>query len=478
MIQARRLKHSSTGVAAGACALLLFGVYLYTMAPALTWAHYGGDGGDLVRAVARASWPHPPGFPTYLLAGSVAMSVPFGTPAWRLNALSGLSAALACGILVCALAPLLSRQMDELDPNRHVSVHLLGVVAGCCLGLAPLFWSQAVITEVYAPATLVSAGVLLLVLGGAPAWLLGTVWGAGLGVHFSLFALAPLIGWRMWQHRDTRWRDTIAVLATTTIALVGIYLLTFVTRQAPSPWIDTGEPASVRAFLRADIYRGYVLALPPAEWPRRLLSMLSLLARQFTPIGAALAVAGIVGLWSRQRELTVALLLSFGLFGIYALGYNTADSLVYLVPALPLAAVWLALGMMRTAVWLRSRLSGRHAVALLAVVPLLQLLLFWGSIDIHDDNTAIAWGERILTQAPAGAVLLTERDDHTFTLWYMHDVLHKRPDIIVIDADLWAYSPYQNIVSRQVADMGTDPNQTVEDVAAALNRPLVRVPAD
>jgi len=65
----------------GAFALLpviLLVIYLLTLAPAITWAHHGADGGDLVTAVARGSIPHPPGSPTYLLLGELFLRLPWG----------------------------------------------------------------------------------------------------------------------------------------------------------------------------------------------------------------------------------------------------------------------------------------------------------------------------------------------------------------------------------------------------------------
>ena len=61
----------------------LLAVYGLTLAPTITWAHHGADGGDLVTAVVRGCIPHPPGFPTYLLLGDLFIRLPWGNPAWR-----------------------------------------------------------------------------------------------------------------------------------------------------------------------------------------------------------------------------------------------------------------------------------------------------------------------------------------------------------------------------------------------------------
>jgi hypothetical protein len=73
-------------------------VYLLTLAPTLTWAHDGADGGDLVVAVLTGGVPHPPGYPTYLLLGSLFARLQVGGPAFRLNLMSAVSAAAAAAV--------------------------------------------------------------------------------------------------------------------------------------------------------------------------------------------------------------------------------------------------------------------------------------------------------------------------------------------------------------------------------------------
>ena len=42
-------------------------VYLASLAPGLTWANFGADGGDLIAAAATGGVAHPTGYPFYLL---------------------------------------------------------------------------------------------------------------------------------------------------------------------------------------------------------------------------------------------------------------------------------------------------------------------------------------------------------------------------------------------------------------------------
>jgi hypothetical protein len=73
-------------------------VYLLTLARTLTWAHDGADGGDLIVAVLTGGVPHPPGYPTYLLLGSLFARLQVGAPAFRLNLMSAVGAAAVVAV--------------------------------------------------------------------------------------------------------------------------------------------------------------------------------------------------------------------------------------------------------------------------------------------------------------------------------------------------------------------------------------------
>ena len=55
--------------------IISFAAYYATLAPTITWAHDGADGGDLITAAYTLGVAHPPGYPTYVLLGK--LSSPF-----------------------------------------------------------------------------------------------------------------------------------------------------------------------------------------------------------------------------------------------------------------------------------------------------------------------------------------------------------------------------------------------------------------
>jgi hypothetical protein len=462
---------------------ILFTVYGLTMAPTITWAHYGADGGDLVTAVVRGSLPHPPGFPTYLLLGTLFMQLPLRDPAWRMNLMSAVMAAGAAGLVVAGMGhvpPLASRKPAHTGPRRRDPRHQphtsgVAVCAGLVLGVAPLFWSQALIAEVYAPAAFFSALVVLLVLRNSPAWLLGLVWGMGLGLHPTLVFLAPLLMWRAWNEQGR----TARVVVLVQIGLVA--LLVWGTVYGPvllawagvrSPWGDLSSGAGWWALISARIYRQYLFALPLTALPQRLLAWMGLLARQFTPVGAVLAGLGVMVLWQSQRLLALTSGLTVGLFSLYAIGYNTADSLVYLAVALPVAALWLTAGLEQAGAWLERRLP--WSTWAMWLLPLAQVFFLWGRMDVSGDQVALRWAERTLLDAPPEAVLLTDRDGHLFTLWYVQGALGVRPDVAVVDVDLWAYEPYRETVEEELGVRNSGPDLLPQDLGRMLGRSIVK----
>jgi hypothetical protein len=359
--------------------------------------------------------------------------------------------------------------------ERGIQASALGSVAlttGLCLGLAPLFWSQALITEVYATAAFFTALVMAFSIQEGPPWALGLSWGIGLGTHLTLLFLAPLVAWGAWGKRNGRSLRLATVCSLTLLGWGVLYGPVLLARSnIPTPWGDVSTFKGWWALVSGQLYRGYLFGLPLADWPRRLLAWAGLLARQFTPAGAALTGLGLAKLWQSQRPLASTSALVFGALSIYAIGYNTTDSLVYLAPILPLAALWLGIGLAQAANWLNRQLP-RAAWALL-LLPLLQALLFWGQMDVSEDKTAIGWAEQALDRAPPQAVVLSDQDRHTFTLWYVHDVLGSRPDVTVIDVDLWGQKPYHEMMANELGLDAGENDLPLEEATRQAGRPIV-----
>ena len=448
----------------GGVALL---VYVLTMAPSLTWAHWGADGGDFITAAVTGRMPHPPGFPLYLTLARFFVLLPLRDPAWRLNLLS---AVMATGTVT----------LTALTLRRQEKSPWIVLSAALTLAFAPLFWSQALITEVYTTAAFFAAlaNYELRITNRESRianrrWLLsGIVCGLGMAVHPTLLLLLPL--WLTYLFADGGRRPDQASRIThyalrftlyglgAIIGLLPYAFLPFLGRW-PQPWGDLRTFAGWWDVVTARLYQGYAFGLPLADWSTRLAAWAALLARQFTPVGAALLLLGGWLMWRRQRWEVVGLAVVGGLISLFAIVYATPDSLVYLLPLLPLFVPWLGEGLR----WLVDR--GLPAWATL-VLPLILLAWNWQAMDLHRDDEAVLWYNHVLAATPADAVLVTTQGDpYTFALWYAQEAMGLREDVLVIDGNLWWQESYRHFLSVQTGREVAMP----EDYAA--RRPLCRI---
>ena len=428
-------------------------VYLLTLAPSLTWAHWGTDGGDFVTAAVTGRTPHPPGFPVYMTLARLFVRLPWGDPAWRLNLLSAVMAAGAAGLVALTL-------------HRWRVSPWAALPAALSLAFAPLFWSQALITEVYTTAAFFAA---LAVWWGSGEWGvgirdggLGLVWGLGCAVHPTLLFLFPCLFALFFARKSVNPSAPLLPLSPSPLLplffigfLIGFvpYAMLPLSGPWPQPWGDLRTLAGWWEFVGGRMYWGYAFALPLGDWPRRMLAWAALLARQFTPVGALLASGGTLWLWRRHRWAAAGLLGALGVLSVYVMGYNTPDSLVYLTSGLPLLALLVGLGLEAV---IRRGLPRWLGFGL----PLALLLWHWGSLDLHADRAADVWLDATLAQAPPDAVLLVKGDQETFTLWYAQAGRGLRPDVWVVNEALWEWESYRAFLKAQT---GIDAAQRPED---------------
>ena len=94
---------------------IAFVVYLFTMAPRLTWEHAGRDGGDLITAAWYMGVPHPTGYPTYTLLAALFARLPVGSVAWRVHLFSGLTSAVTVALVFLIGRRLARRRAEPID---------------------------------------------------------------------------------------------------------------------------------------------------------------------------------------------------------------------------------------------------------------------------------------------------------------------------------------------------------------------------
>ncbi len=448
------------------------GLFLATMAPGLTWAHAGADGGDLITAAYTLGIPHPPGYPTYTLLAWLFTRLPVGSVAWRVHLLSAGATAGA--------AALLFETVQMWVGGRAWKRTVAGLGAAWSLAFAPLVWSQAIIAEVYGVALLWTGLVLLLAsrLARAPvpgtarrwAFLLGLSWSLGLGVHLTLVFLIPLVIWAVHRSERVAWASLAGGV------LLGLAVWLYLPLRAGRGSVTWGEPTDWAGFwwlASGALYRGYLFALPAQALPARLAFLLRRMSGDLGWLGVIWAGWGVGWLKSHRPGLLGATALSAGLFTVYAVGYNTADSYAYLLPVLAILALWAGIGLGEVV----ARAGRRWGPVLALGVPLVVLGLNYSALDLSREREARDFVAGVEAAAPPGAIVVTDADGQTFALWYARFVEGRRPDLIVVDRALWGYPWYRRWLARRWPDLAVPSGGGVEALLTANpERPFCEVP--
>lgn len=390
-------------------------VYIMTMPPELTWAHFGLDGGDLIAASVTLGVPHPPGYPIYLFLGKLMSFLPIGTVAYRFTLLSVLPMAGAAAVL--------THIVDERLESR---LPIAAVAAGLTFAFARLVWQQAIITEVYGLFLLFFSLTITSYLQKKDPFWIGLFWGLTITSHLTGVFLAPLL-LTDWVQRGWNGRLPLG-------GFIGCspFLLLPLLPQFGSP-IVWGDPTTVQGWfflVTARIYRDLPFQLPLEQFVPRLRDWGAIWLNQMTL--AALPLLG-VGIWQRVKNGRGT---AWGLGGtaviyfIYAFTYDTSDAIVFSLPALFLVAILLG-DTFETLKW--------WAVLL----PLTLLLLNFKAVNISQDQFVHQQLKNVLESAPENSVIVTAGDPILFAFWYALFVEQERTDLLIVDENLYKFDWYR-----------------------------------
>jgi hypothetical protein len=452
-------RYAEIAITAGT-ALVVYGL---TMAPGLTWANFGADGGELITAAVTLGVPHPPGYPTYILLGKLVSFFPVGEMAYRFNLFSAVCTAVAAAAVTGA--------MLSWKPDRSGRpVRFETVAAGLTVAFSPLVWSQAIITEVYA-LNLAVIGLLVWALANHQSsvishqssvvrrWslLIGLLFGLSVTTHLTSWLLLPLTLWAVGRREWGRLAVGAAVGITPLLALPWL-----ARSGSPVLW---GDPTTLQGWwwlVSGQLYHPNLFALPVAELWLRIREWLPELARQFTWLGPFLLIWSLWRPSTEWRQWRLWLGGTAILYGLHAGVNGSQDAIIFLLPAIPLAVL-----LMRPA-W--ERLGW-----LSLLVPLALVGLNFERQSLRDENWVRPLVEQQLATLPANAILITSGDESLFSLWYVQHVLGCRPDLIIVEENLFTFEWHRAHLRRQYPDLFVPP---ADDLAAFVTengryRPIV-----
>lgn len=441
-------------------------LYLDTLAPGLTWANQGVDGGDLITAAATGGIPHPTGYPLFLMLARLFQGLPVGSLAYRTNLMSAIFSVLAALVIYGTV-------MRALAPTRTIPAALAGLAAGYCFGLAPLVWSQAVVTEVYALQAFLVAWIVYLCSEPVPAAPLerkaldrrrGLALGLALGNQITTLFLVPaalLLGatrkvetgeyqsQSYWRHRFAEFRFDFRSLGRQLLWLaVGLSLyLILPLRALAHPPINWGNPVSPERLwwlVSAKLYQDPFLQLERPQLLYQLKTWADFTVVQFGFLTIIIALIGLIVFGKASRLWAITAMAAISALAFSAV-YHPADGEVYLIPLLVSLSIWLGIGIASLAEGLakRSRAAGIVVSLLLLGIILVRPVSYYRQVDASRDTRAESFGRQVLSSVPDNAILIARGDHAIFSLWYFLFALGQRPDLILIADELLQFDWYR-----------------------------------
>lgn len=428
---------------AGIVAALLFALYALSAPRTVAME----DDGLFVLSSYFLGIEHPPGYPLFTLIGHLFTYLPFGSVAYRVHLVSAFFGALSGAALwLCA--------------RSLIAARLPAYVAALGFGLSPVFWSQAIIAEVY---TLNTFFFLVLVYLGLrlcppsaqtpadPGQLRGLPWmaflfGLSLSNHYPLMLLvAPAFAVLLWAARGELLKRAGLLSC---LAILGLLPYVWMVRRS---W--TALPISfdgpletlpeIWFFISRAGYAGVDHSVS-AGWLDRIKFFEFLgeqLFAQFAVAGTLLAAAGFAVQWRLLGRrvaafLTLAFLMpSVVLLLLLGFDYSTVTKHifhVYPLPAYAIGALWMGLGF----AWLADRYALRRTSAVAGGAALLVLILAVGSrVNLLADHEWIArYAQTVLRTLPPNAVVFGKGDPDLAPMAYFHMIENWRPDITLYHA--------------------------------------------
>lgn len=450
----------ATTILLGAALVGVFSaLYLSTLAPTVLYFDVPGmfDPAMLQAAVPVLGIAHPTGYPTYMMIAHLFTYLPFGDEAYRVNLLSA----------VCGVAAVAALYLVGLRLIRHAFPAALGALA---FGLTPIFWSQAVIAEVYTLNAFFMAAILYALLlwrdsdRDGHLLLAALLMGLSLTHHLTSALLIPVaIIFVVMTNRSVLRRTGLWLKGAGLFALgltPYLYLPVRAVMEAP---LNEADPSTPGRFLLLVSGGSFLLknlldisgttqgsgdssgGMSGGFWSHvqealgRLSPAGEYVGGQFPALMLIAGAAGFAYLALTDRAAAALLGVPFAGWTVHAAAYTVEDFYIFFIPAYLIFGLFIAAGaglVLRTAQSLTARLSARAGTAavvalcaLMTASPLARASDTYAAEDRSGDYLGREILDTVAAETEPGATVL----HHRSALWYMVLVEQRRQDLTIID---------------------------------------------
>lgn len=452
--------------------LVPFAVYRAAALPSVGYI----DSGELSAVAVQLGIAHPTGYPLFTLLGRIASMLPGGEKIVLLNTMSAFFAAAAVP-LVFFIA------LELLEPlrERRTAVHHAGAFSGAtALAFSQTFWRQGIGVEVYSLHLALLGGVLLSLLraagtGAARYWILSAfLLGLSFTNHMTTLLLLPAAAYLFFvtggPFRESLRR--LVVLGAPFAAGLSLYLY-LPLRAASHPPLNWGNPSAWEQLLWHVSGKQFrVWMFTSTESARRQFEyFVQRLPEEFALVPFLIAAVGLFVVLFSDRRTFVFLALLFAACVGYSVNYDIHDIDSYFLLAFVATALFLPFGFLfivRRFPSHRATIAAWTIAVTIAGIPLWQN---WGEVEQHKQRLPEEYTRSILESLPPGAVVLSYQWDYFVApSYYLQRVRSLRPDVVVLDKELFRRSWYFEQLNRQHPEVMQASKREIDAFLAELSK--------
>jgi len=440
--------------------VILMLLYIFTLSPTVNF----NDSGELITAAHTFGIAHPTGYPFYTTAGRLAALVFPGSPAYRINLLSAVFAALT-GAFIALTVLLVNRRLRFYSGTLN---NIFSLSAGLIAGCSQTLWQHATNAEVYSITSFFYSAIILILFLWLTAsrenqsteqkiFLIGAYCvGLAFTNHMSAMHIFPAVIIMLAVERKWLQYKPIVLAAGVIAAFIAVtWYLALPIRARLSPFMNWGDPHSFHNFLMhisGKQYQIWMFSLSPGEITQNFKYFAALLWNQYSPIVHISAAAGLIVLLRRNYKFAVILLTICVSNIAYSVNYSIPDIDAYFLPTFLIVYILSAVGLASLSVWIPRKIwnSLRIPGQIKSVLPVILIaiaLLHTVSGNVHKTSMRNNRQAEIMAKdlfksvEPDALVLLKRWDLYTIMLYFRKNEQH-RPDVLLIDQRLLRRSWY------------------------------------
>ena len=439
------IKKNKTYLTAITLWLIIFSIYLFTIAPSVGFI----DSGELSTVALSLGIAHPTGYPLFTLLCKVFSMIPFANEKIvRLNIFSALLTSVAAVIVFFLVIELLG----SVKKKKNNSILTASAFSASALAFSKTFWTQAVSIEVYSLHLLLISLILYLFVkaintNNKKIWLLFSfLVGLSFTNHLTTILLAPALLYWFFAEFGLKKHTFKRILYLTPSFFAGLSVYFYLPiRASQYPLLNWGNPQTFEKFwwhFTGKQFRVWMFSSSDAA-RKQLNYFVENLPNEFQFIILIAAVVGSFILLFSSRRIFVFVSLLFVTCVLYAINYDIHDIDSYFLLAFISLALFASVAIQKIIDGLEGKVANIIAALILIGLVSYQVFTNYSKVDQGDNYLVEDYTNNILLNLPKNAIVLSYQWDYFISAsYYIQHVKNIRPDIVVLDKELFRRSWY------------------------------------